>query len=680
MKFSEAWLREWTTCEWNTQQLTEQLTMAGLEVGSVESVTASPVDNIFDLELTPNRGDCLSILGVAREVSALSATSIKSWTPPAITASNQEKYIVQVEAPHACPRYTGRLIKNIRTDAVTPAWMQHRLQQVGVRLISPVVDICNYVMWELGQPLHAFDVATLEGNLVVRYANAGESLTLLDGQTITLKPDSLVIADEKKALALAGIMGGQESGVTDGTTSVFIESAFFAPVAIAGRARQYGLSTDASHRFERGVDPELPAVALARVTQLILEVTGGTAGPVIEQLSVEHLPAPKNIALTRQQVQRVLGITLPDATIHNILVRLGMQLQSTEQGWQVTVPTYRTDVVRSVDLIEEIARVHGYSQLPTHRPVVPLVCNAHSEQMVTLPTVSRALLDRGYQEVITYSFVEPSLQQRLFPTLPGLALTNPISADMSVMRVSLWPGLIQAVLYNQHRQQGRIRFFETGLRFVPSQNLLQERVIAGIVTGEVYPEQWSIPKRKLDFFDVKGDVESLLQLTGHGAEFQFMAAEHSALHPKQSAKVVFGNTEVGYVGALHPSIVHALELKGPVFLFELVLTAIESGAVPAFQGLSKFPSIRRDIAIVVDDNILAESIRDTVVKAAGNLLNTAHIFDVYQGEGVPSGKKSIAIGLVLRHPMRTLVDNEVNAVVNEVVSILAEKFNATMRE
>jgi phenylalanyl-tRNA synthetase beta chain len=559
--------------------------------------------------------------------------------------------------------------------------MQERLRRSGIRSIDPVVDVTNYVMIELGQPMHAFDLSKLSGSIHVRMAESGEKLVLLDGQECALDDKTLVIADQEKVLAIAGIMGGEGSGVSDETRDIFLESAFFDPIAIAGRARSYGLHTDSSHRFERGVDYQLQGAAIERATALLIDIVGGQPGPVIEVVVEDALPRPPKVKLRAERIKKLLALDVAAADVEEMLTRLGMELVvDGDQGWEVTVPSYRFDVALEEDLLEEIARIYGYNRLPVRTQTASLTLQPHPEVKAVLPELRRHLVARGYQEAITYSFVEPKLQKLFDKEHQAIELANPISADMSVMRTSLWPGLVNALQYNQNRQQNRIRLFETGQRFIPNgEQIIQDNVLAGVVYGNREPEGWSAANEGVDFFDVKGDLEALLAYAGGLDQYAFVPDSHVALHPGQCARLERNGEFVGYFGAMHPSLLSQLSLTGPVFLFELALSPIEEGVLPQFKELSKFPEIRRDLAVIVDDQVPVSSARDAVREAAGEWLQEVTLFDVYQGKGIDIGKKSLALGLTWQHPSRTLNDDEVNEVFEAIVTILKQRFAATLR-
>ncbi len=638
-------------------------------------------DKIIEVDLTPNRGDCLGIAGLAREVGVLNKVPVTAPVIAPVPPQNDERFAVELDAAEACPRYVGRVLRNVDLSAATPLWMQERLRRSGVRSIDPVVDVTNYVMLELGQPMHAFDLAELSGSIRVRMAEAGEKLTLLDGQEITLNADTLMIADQQRPLAIAGVMGGEQSGVSEKTRDIFLESAFFAPIALAGRARAYGLHTDSSHRFERGVDHDLQVTAMERATALLIDIVGGEPGPVVETVATASLPPVKTVRLRAARIIKLLSLDIPAAEVEEILTRLGMRLESGQAGeWQVSVPSYRFDVSLEEDLLEELARIYGYNRLPVRVTRATLALTPNVEARSALGDMRRLLVARGYQEAITYSFVEPALQEVFDKEHQAVTLANPISADMAVMRTTLWPGLIKALQHNQNRQQSRVRLFESGLRFVPgAEGLVQDRVIGGVICGSRQPEGWSVRKESVDFFDIKADVEALLAMGGALEQFSFSAGSHVALHPGQSARIERDGALVGYVGALHPNLLSQLGLVGPVFMFELALDLVEDGLLPAFAPLSKFPETRRDLAVVLDESVPVAEVRKAVQAHAGEWLKDVTLFDVYQGEGIENGKKSLALGLTWQHPSRTLNDEEVNAVFEAVAASLQTSFAAALR-
>src|SRR3990172_7953265 len=638
-------------------------------------------DVALEIDLTPNRGDCLSIAGIARELAALTGAKIKSPATKPVRARLRRKISVKLDASQDCPRYAGRIIGDIDRSAVTPVWMKEKLRRGGIRSIHPVVDVTNYVMLELGQPMHAFDLEKLHGAIHVRHAVKNESLVLLDGNTIKIEQGSLLIADDRQPLALAGIMGGLHSAVSNTTRHLFLESAWFRPETISVRARSQGLQTDSSQRFERGVDPDLQKRAMERATSLLQSIVGGKPGPVIEQTARRHLPCAVSITLRVDRVERLLGMNVPANIIESILKRLGMKLKKSGPNWIVTPPSYRFDIDREADLIEEIARIHGYDKLPARYPRIRMSARPVAESGVSEPRLRAALMDRDYQEVITYSFVDPRIQTLVDPGIPPLALANPISADMAVMRTSLWPGLLQTILYNQNRQQTRVRLFEIGRTFLPrDHDVVQERMLGGAVYGDAVAGQWGTPRRGVDLYDVKADIEALFALAGMGGEVLFRPGQHPVLHPGQTAEILHHGQRIGLLGLLHPAIQAGMGLSQPGVLYELRLSSLERERVPIFKEFSRFPSIRRDIAIMVNETIPAQTVLDCVQKTAGSLLVNLELFDEYRGKGIDSGRKSLALGLTLQHSSRTLNEADVEQVMAEVVSTLRTELGALPRQ
>lgn len=640
-------------------------------------------DVTIEVDLTPNRADCLGIKGLAREVGVLNQTSVNEPLVPEVTETIPDSRNIQLLAPEACPRYLGRVIKNINQDAVTPLWMVEKLRRSGVRSIAPVVDITNFVLLELGHPMHAFDNNKLEGDVVVRFAKQDEKLTLLDGNEVTLHDNTLVIADTQKALAMAGIFGGLESGVTNQSKDIFLESAFFAPDAIMGKARQYGLHTDASHRYERGVDPQLQQIAMQRATKLLLDIVGGEAGPVIEAVDLAFVPNDRSVTLRHRRLSKVLGIEIAADIVTDIFNRLGFIVSFENEIWQISVPPYRFDISIEEDLIEEVARVYGYNQIPDIAPVASLKMSQHQEQKIQLNQLKNTLVESDYQEAITYSFVDPKIQSLLYPQIEGLQLPHPISSEMSTMRVSLWTGLLQSVSYNQKRQQSRVRLFESGLRFIPDSSektgVKQELVISGVVCGLVADEHWDKSTRAIDFFDLKADVENLLDCAGV-VDYRFVSASHSVLHPGQCADIFIGDTLLGSIGAVHPKLEKSLGLNGRCFVFELEISALGLKKLPKLLEISKFPANRRDIAIVVDDDKVIGDILICIENSGANQLVGLNLFDVYTGKGIANGKKSLAISLVLQDKTKTLEENDIQAAVDGILATLSKKFQASLRD
>lgn len=683
MKFSENWLHHWVNPGLTAAAFTEQLTMAGIEVESIENVEASK-DRLIEVELTPNRGDCLSILGLAREIAALNRISLNAVEFNSVKPTLEDKLEIDIQAEENCPRYIGRVIRHLKSPLTVPDWLKTRLAASEIGAIHPVVDILNYVMLELGQPMHAFDADKIQAPIRIRLAEEGEKMLLLNEQQITLKAGTLVIADKAGPVAIAGIMGGQASAVTSLTTNVFLESALFTPTKMAGKARQYGLHTDSSFRFERGVDPDLQIRAMERATQLILEICQGEAGPLTQVVKESFLPKQATIMLRLSRLQKIIGKTISQDTVQDILQRLGCALEITENPpetvWQVTPSSYRYDLTAEIDLIEEVVRVVGYNNIENTLPVITTQFIAQSESVVPTSRIKRALVDLGYQEVITYSFVAGEMQQKLFPET-ALALLNPISAELDKMRLSLWPGLLTTLKYNQYRQQNRLKLFEIGLCFNFVNNKLEQTSkIGGLMCGDFANESWGIQKRASDFYDVKQSLEALWQLLGNRQRLTFSQGTHSACHPGQCAQITYQEKQVGVIGKLHPELEKQLGLEGPIFLFELALIAFSQSPQVVFQRSSRFPEIRRDIAMIVDENLQSEDLIKFVSKAAGENCREVKIFDVYTGKGIDSGRKSIAMGLILQHPSRTLVDTEVDEMMQNIIVGLKKEFSAQLRD
>jgi len=638
-------------------------------------------DQCIEVDLTPDRGDCLGLAGLAREVAVINRSPL---TPPAIepvAVVCNDRFPVDLVAPASCPRYVCRVIRGIDPTAETPMWMQEHLRRGGIRAISPVVDVTNYVLLELGQPMHGFDLAKLSGEIRVRMAGAGERLALLNGEEATLREDTLVIADAERAVAMAGIMGGSETGVGDTTRDILLESAFFAPLAISGKARSYGLHTDSSHRFERGVDPDLQVRAIERATALLLDIVGGMPGPVQETCSEKYVPQRRTLPLRERRIVQMLGLELPTETIEDILERLGMDLERTDEGWMVTPPSARFDLVQEVDLIADVGRIYGYDRIPVSHASASSVTKSAPEAGFDLDRARLALVDRGFHEVITYSFVSPEMQELVEPGAETLKLANPISADLSTMRTSLWPGLLQSALYNQSRQQDRVRLFESGLRFrVTPEGLCQEPGIGGLVAGGVTPEQWEQKSRPVDFYDLKADVEALLALTGAAEEFRFVSGEHPALHPGQTARIERNGEPVGLIGMLHPSVAAKLDLDGDVFLFELNMLPLTEGILPRYRQISRFPAIRRDLALLVDEGVTYGAIEACIRAAEPDLLRELVLFDVYTGQNIDSGRKSLALGLILQSSSQTLTEDLIEKTVGRILDRLTSELDARLRD
>ena len=634
-------------------------------------------DQIIELDLTPNRSDCLSAMGLAREVAVANQMTLKlpeylQSTPEIEATDGLGRIQVEVDNTEACPLYSGRVIRSINTQASTPLWLQERLRRCGIKAIHPVVDIANYVMLECGQPLHAFDLDKLSGNLQIRMARPEEKLTLLDDSTVSLRSDTLVIADAAQALVIAGIMGGQDSAVSEHTSDIFLESAHFSPDYMAGQARSYGLHTDSSHRYERGVDPTLPLKALEKATQLILSICGGQSEPVVVQGKTDW--SPTSITLSHERVSHLLGVTIDAETVVNTLSRLGFEIQG-QNPWQVTAPPRRFDIKQDVDLIEEIARVYGYDRLPRQLTPTPAQIKPVPENKQGLVSIKQQLVHRGYQEVITYSFVDPAVQT-LLNNSEAVTLKNPISSELSVMRTSLLPGLINVLQHNINRQQKDVRIFEQGLCFFQNQDVQQTAYLGGLIYGSAVT-QWSLSERRLDFYDLKADIEYLFA----GQVLRFVTSDLPAfLHPGQAAIIQQGNQTVGFIGALHPRLSKPLGLDHTAYVFQVETQAFQSLNVASFSPLSKFPPVKRDFALVVDEAIEWNAVEQVIYDTLGETLKSVKLFDIYTGEAVTAGRKSFAISLILQEFSRTLNDQEIETMTDNLLGKLHQKLDATLRE
>jgi len=796
MKISENWLREWTNPNWDTNTLSEELSLAGLEVDGVESVAGAftnvvvghvisiekhpdadklnvtqvdvgeeePVqivcgaknvvegmkaccakvgaklpgdfkikkaklrgvpshgmlcgateiglpddgvdglyvlpadapigmdvreyldldDSSIDVDLTPNRADCFSVIGLARDVHAVSGVAFtQPFDDKEMAGSIECEQTVVVSDAQACPKYLGCVVTDFDTNAATPAWMIQKLQRSGLRSLGLVVDITNYVLLELGQPMHAFDMDTLKGAVQVRNARADEKLVTLDEKEITLADDTLVIADDSGVIALAGIMGGLSTSVTDATTKIFFECAHFARLAITGKARKYGLHTDSSMRFERGVDPMLPERALNRALALFVEIAGGTVSQISSTISEAFLPKANTIELRRETITKRLGVEVADEQVSEIFERLGFAIQVTDSGWNLTAPSYRFDMAIEMDLIEEVGRIYGYNNLPATPVNAPMTLNELPESLQALLSLKTALVQRGFNEVVTYSFVEEAKQKLLEPELPYVLLQNPISDDMKAMRTSLFPGLLQSVAYNQNRQQPRVRIFETGLVFYKNDadptGATQVPMMGGVIAGRVAASGWDEEDRAVDFFDLKGDVETLIRMSHQLANIRFEACSHPALHPGQSAAMIKDGKEVGIMGQLHPSLIKSMGVGGSVYMFQIRQDALMTMQVPAAEAISKFPEVQRDLAFVVNEQIAVQSLIDSVIAVKSDILKAVELFDIYRGQGIDASQKSIALTLKIQHQERTLQDEEVEVLVAEVLASAKQAVNAELR-
>lgn len=642
-------------------------------------------DEILDVDITPNRGDCFSVIGIARELAAKNG---RDWHPPrffSVQAAIEDAFPVELRAGADCPRFAGRVIRDVPVGLKSPLWLRERLRRVGLRSIHPIVDITNYVMIELGQPLHAYDLGKLAERIVVRRAEAGEKLELLDGVTRELDESVLVIADASGPIGMAGIMGGASTAVSAETTNIFLESAHFSPDAIAGRARRFGLHTDASLRFERGVDPDGPVRAIERATQLLLEIAGGRPGPTRTAELVPHLPKRPTIRLRRRRVESLLGTAVSARDVERLLGRLGVEMRApAPEEWEAVPPSFRFDLSIEEDLIEEIGRLIGYDRIPPITGGNTAHLGTASEHSVDDERFADLLIARGYNEVVTYGFVDPDLDRAIAPDAQRIELANPISSDLAVMRSSLWPGLLDAARQNLARQQQRMKLFEIGRQFAVGSDddphgILETPMIAGLVTGSRAPEHWDGSSAEADFYDVKGDVCALLKVTQSLDAFSFAAAAHPALHPGRSARIVKGDDEAGWLGVIHPALQRQLDLKRSVLLFALRLDVIGRAQVPAFRPYSKYPAVRRDVAVIVDEAVEAAALLAHARAAAGEWLQKAVIFDVYTGPGIEAGRKSVALGLILQGVSRTLTDADADKAVGAVIDRLERELGARRR-
>ncbi len=638
-------------------------------------------DNIYDLDLTPNRGDCFSVLGIARDVAAMTGSKLTPPDMPQASVTIDDTHPVEIKDASACPRFAGRVIRNIEPNATSPTWMTERLRRSGLRPIHPVVDVTNYVMLELGQPLHAYDLGLLNGTIRPRFAKKGEKVTLLDGKELNLAKDTLLITDDSGPIGLAGIMGGLSTAVSEETSDVYFEAAFWPPSVIAGRARSYGLHTDASLRFERGVDPDGQARAVERASELLVAISGGDAGPLTDIVDAKHLPSASSISLRRARLERVLGTKIPDERVAEILSSLQLGVEQTDHGWQVNIPSFRFDLEIEDDLVEEVARIYGYDLIPETTATAELPLRPVTESKIDIELVAASLVARDYQEVITYSFIDADNNRRFSGEDSELVLSNPISSEMSVMRASLWPGMIASASANVARQQERVRFFEIGKSFHGTLKMPSEVVrVSGLAIGSAMPEQWGGAAQSVDFFDIKSDIEALLRMTGNGAQIEFEASSHVALQAGQSANIVRDGQLIGVVGKLHPAIAKSFDLNKDVVLFELDAALAFASDVPKSTVVSKFPAIRRDIAVVVDENVAAGDLVKVAASAAPDLIRNVTIFDIYQGPGIEAGRKSIALGLILQETSRTLTDEDADSVMDTAVRNLQREFAAELRD
>jgi phenylalanyl-tRNA synthetase beta chain len=641
-------------------------------------------DWVFEVNATPNRGDCMSVFGIARDHSAARERRyIQNQVVP-VAPAHDAVFPVSLESP-ACPVFASRVVRGVRANAKSPAWLRERLRRVGINSISAVVDVTNYVMMELGQPLHAYDLAKLAGGISVRAAKPQERITLLDDKDYELDPEFLVIADAGGAIGLAGIMGGRRTAISDATTDVLLESAHFTPDGIVGRARRLGLFTDAAQRFERGVDPTLTAIAIERATALLTACAGGSPGPV--QVT-RGAAAPSDdiwVALRRERVTRLLGTPVPDEEVRAVLGAISEEVQNTSDGWRVRKPPHRFDIRIEADLIEEVARLRGFDSIPETHAIAQQIAGTATEARVSNQRLLTAMADRDYREIISYAFVDPLLQQQLFPDTPSLKLANPISAELSEMRVSLWPGLVHACRENLRRQQTRVRLFEIGSKFNISQDprspeLQEVETLAGIATGSRWPQQWGSQSEPVDFYDVKADVLDLLGLAGDMSSVRFEPESLAVLRPGRAARIYRGQSAIGWIGEIHPQTAKALNLPTTAFLFELEVKLAFQAKSLQYHKISKYPSVRRDLAIVIDESVPLAVLQENVTVSASGLLSELRVFDVYRGPSIETGRKSVALGLILQDSSRTLTDVDADAVVTAVATRLRDVLSATIRD
>ncbi len=638
-------------------------------------------DTIIEVELTPNRGDCLSIRGLARDVAASCSADYIGLDVKPVPAVSNASLPIRLESPEDCPRYAGRIIRGIDPCASTPLWMAETLRRCGLRSISPVVDVTNYVLLELGQPMHAFDLEKLTDEIIVRRGREGERLILLDESEITLDESVLAICDSKGPLALAGIMGGLESGVGNSSTDILFESAYFKPSTIMVKARALGMHTDASHRFERGVDPQGQVTALERATALLTEFAGGEPGPVLLAEAASYIPRNQAVTLRQDRLNAIVGCSIEKKTVDDIFERLGMDVSWKDGSWTVTAPSIRFDIDIEEDLIEEAARIYGYDEIPEAPPSGVLASGSISGHLVTLEQLRGALCAEGYQEAINYSFVDKQQLEAVHHADQVLPLANPLSSDMDVMRTTLLPGLLISLARNTRRQHNRVRLFETGIVFLQGEKLNENHRVAAVATGDALPEQWAVakPARAMDFYDIKGEVERLFSLRGNAAQPSFEAGDLAWMHPGASAVISLKNQKIGWCGAVHPKVLSALDIKKSVFAFELDLNELLSREVPYAKSVSRFPSIRRDISVQLRNDVTYQQVKNCIISSAGSLLENVLVFDEYQGDNLKKGYKSLAIGLIFKNVSSTLKDADVDPLIETLVSELVKRLGAQLR-
>ena len=638
-------------------------------------------DHVLDVNLTPNRGDCFSVFGIAREVAAGQGRGPLDEAIEGIKASSKRTFPVKVAAGAACPRFARRVVTGLNASARTPDWLRERLRRAGLRSIHPVVDVTNYVLMEYGQPLHAYRLDKLKGSITVRQADRGETLTLLNDATVELDASTLVIADDSGAIGLAGIMGGLSTAVDVGTDEILLESAFFSPAALQGQARRYGLHTDASLRFERGVDPQGQERALERATRLLLDICGGSAGPVEVADDTAQLPQPPSIVLRPDRIAARLGVAIPDGEVARILRLLGMRTEPQAGGWRVMPPSCRFDIAIEEDLIEEIGRLHGYDRIPARPAVAELRPGRATESAVPSERLGDLLVARGYAEVVCFGFTSSAAQESVLAGDGGVRLANPLSQDLDALRSSLWPGLLQAARFNFSRQVTRCRLFEQGTVFTADDGRVEESTqVAGLVAGSRMPLHWEGGAAAADFFDVKGDVDALLSLWREREALRYVTSTHASLNPGRSAAILLGDRAVGWLGELHPRLQAEFEFKGPVVLFAIDPGIIGPARAPRFAAYSRFPSVRRDLAVIVDEAVVADDLTKAIAEVLGERLQQQEIFDVYRGKGVDKGRKSVGIGLILQDASRTLTDEESDDMIQKVVRRLEHEHGAKIRK
>ena len=637
-------------------------------------------DTVIEVDLTPNRADCLSIKGLARDVSASCEAEYTPARIEPVQASNDAGFPIRLESPEDCPRYAGRVIRGIDPNAKTPLWMAETLRRCGLRSISPTVDVTNYVLLELGQPMHAFDLDKLNNEIIVRRGRAGEKLVLLDESEVDLDDEVLAICDSEGPVAIAGIMGGLDTGVTGETKDILFESAYFNPATIMGKARAYGMHTDASHRFERGVDPRGQELAVERATQLLVEIAGGEPGPLLLAEDEASVPRNPSVRLRPERLNLVIGCDIPREATEGILMRLGMDVKWNENHWIVTAPSARFDIEIEEDLIEEVARIYGYDVIPEAPVSGELAPGTSSGHRVSLTRVREALCSAGYQEAINYSFVDQNQLAAVHHDEQVLPLANPLSSDMDVMRTTLLPGLLTSLARNVRRQQPRVRLFETGVAFLQGEVMNEVGRLAGIATGEAMPEQWGEPARAMDFFDIKGDIERLYAMKGDSGRPVFEpAVDMPWMHPGASALIRLDGEAVGWCGAVHPTVLKAFEIKKSVFAFELDLENLLYREVPFTKTISRFPSVRRDLALLLSNDVSYAQVRGCITAVAGPYLEKVTVFDVYEGDNLKEGYKSLAIGLIFNNVSSTLKDEDVDPVIETIVSELENHLGAQLR-